>query len=74
MLSEAESDFIRGSIIVQSPTLPVIFERKEMDLKFSNLDEDDVFEDKIEEESTFGSTVVESVSTVKVNPGAIDDN
>ena len=74
VLSEAESDFIRGSIIVQSPNLPVIIERKEMDQKFSSLDEDDVFEDEIEEESAFRTTATQSVSTMKVNPGAIDDN
>jgi hypothetical protein len=73
-LSEAESDFNRESIIVQSPKLPVIFEGKEMDLRFSTLN--DVFDDEIEEEeeSVFGPIVVHSVSIVKVNPGAMDDN
>ena len=74
VLSEAESDFNHGSIIVQSPNLPVIFEGKEMDLNFSSLDENDAFEDEIEVESAFGSTVVQYVSTMKVNPGAINDN
>ena len=73
-MSEAESDFNRESIIVQSPKLPVIFEGKEMDLRFSTLN--DVFDDEIEEEeeSVFGPIVVHSVSIVKVNPGAMDDN
>ena len=75
-LSEAESDFNRESIIVQSPKLPVIFEGKEMDLRFSTLNESDVFDDEIEEEeeSAFGPIVVHSVSIVNVNPGAMDDN
>ena len=75
-MSEAESDFKRESIIVQSPTLPVIFEGKEMDLRFSTVNEDAIFSDdsEEEEESAFGPTVVHSVSIVKVNPGATDEN
>ena len=69
-MSEAESDFNRES---KSPKLPVIFEGKEMVLRFN---ESDVFDDEMEEEeeSAFGPIVVHSVSIVKVNPGAMDDN
>ena len=72
-LSEAESDFNR---VVRIPELPVIFEGKEMDLRFSTLNESDEFDDEIEEEeeSAFGPIVVHSVSIVKVNPGAMGDN
>ena len=74
ILSEAESEFNRESIIIQSPNLPVIFEGQEIELRFSNLEEvsesDDDFD---EEETTLGPTFVESKSVVKVNPGAIDN-
>ena len=76
ILSEAESEFKRESIIVQSP-LPVIYEGKEIELTFSNLTEENehvMEDDSEEEESVFGSTVVESIMTIKVNPGAISDD
>ena len=75
IFSEAESDFKRESIIVQSP-LPVIFEGKEIELKFSNLteeNEDDFDDDSEEDETAFGPVVVQSKSIIKVNPGALDD-
>ena len=72
-VSESESTFNRESIIVHNPTLPVIFEGKEIELKFSHLVEEDILEEE-EDESTFGPTVVESQSIIKVNHGATDDD
>ena len=70
-VSESGSSVNCESIIVQNPTLPVILEEKEMELKLSNVVEEDEEE---EDETTFGPTVVESKSIIKVNHGATDSD
>ena len=72
-VSESGSSVNRESVIVQNPTLPVILEEKEMELKLSNVVEEDILEEE-EDESTFGPTVVESKSIIKVNHGATDSD
>ena len=71
-LTESESEWRSESIIIQNPKLPVIFEGKEVELKFLELNEESEYE-----ESEFGpddndDDALESQAIVKVDLAAIE--